>query len=83
MTQGFAWFVPVHRPRIGSQMRFLIVAAVKLSAGDIFIWVHAKDKIIGIEVVGEDPGLKSVASITASPASIISRAFGYRSLPNE
>ena len=50
--------------------------AVIASAGDIFICVQASDKIIGIETVGDEPGLKSVAITTARPASIISRARG-------
>ena len=53
-----------------------MVAAVIASAGIIFIWVQASERIIGIEGVGEEPGLKSVASTTASPASIITRAAG-------
>ena len=53
-----------------------MVAAVIASAGVIFICVHASDSIIGMEGVGDEPGLKSVASTTASPASIIARAFG-------
>ena len=54
-----------------------MVAAVIASAGDIFICVHASDRSIGIDGVGDDPGLKSVASTTANPVSIISRARGY------
>ena len=51
-------------------------AALSDSAGVIFIWVAARDKTIGIDEVGDEPGLKSVATTTASPASIISRAGG-------
>jgi hypothetical protein len=54
----------------------LIVAAVTLSAGVIFICVAASERIIVIDGVGDEPGLKSVANTTASPASIISRAGG-------
>ena len=60
----------------------LIVDAVIASAGDIFIWVQARERIIGILGVGEEPGLKSVAITTASPASIISLARGYDVDPN-
>ena len=52
------------------------VDAVIASAGDIFICVHARDRTIGMLGVGDDPGLKSVASTIASPVSIISRARG-------
>ena len=38
-----------------------MVDAVIASAGDIFICVQASDKTIGIETVGDEPGLKSVA----------------------
>ena len=61
------------RPRLYAA---LMVAAVIASAGVIFICVQASDRIIGMEGVGEEPGLKSVASTTARPASIISRASG-------
>src|SRR5436190_4470606 len=67
---------PILLPRF-NEYAALIVAALIASAGDIFICVHASDKIIGSEGVGDEPGLKSVASTTASPASIISRARGY------
>ena len=50
--------------------------AVIASAGVILICVEAMERIIGIEGVGEEPGLKSVAMTTASPASIIARAAG-------
>ena len=49
---------------------------VTASAGVIRICVQAIERIICIEGVGELPGLKSVASRTARPASIISRARG-------
>jgi cell division transport system permease protein len=54
----------------------LTVAAVIASAGVIFICVHASDSTSGIEAVGDEPGLKSVASTTARPMSIICRAAG-------
>jgi hypothetical protein len=54
----------------------LTVAAAIASAGDIFICVQARERTIGIDGVGEEPGLKSLASTTARPASIISRARG-------
>ena len=51
-----------------------MVAAVMASAGVIFICVQASERIMGMEGVGEEPGLKSVASTTARPTSIMSRA---------
>jgi hypothetical protein len=39
--------------------------------------VEAMESTIVIDGVGDEPGLKSVASTTASPASIIARAAGY------
>src|SRR5262249_43485481 len=60
----------------------LIVDAVMASAGDIFICVQASDKIIGMLGVGDEPGLKSVASTTECPVSIISRARGYHLAPS-
>ena len=59
-----------------------MVVAVIDSAGVIFIRVEASERTIVIAGVGDEPGLKSVASTTASPASIISRAAGYRLDPN-
>ena len=53
-----------------------MVAAVMDSAGVIFICVEASESTMGIEAVGDDPGLKSVASTTGSPSSIIWRAAG-------
>ena len=41
------------------------------SAGLIRICVTASESIIGIDALGEEPGLKSVAKTTARPASII------------
>src|SRR5271165_91089 len=55
----------------------LTVAAVRASAGVIFICAQANDMIVRMEVVGEEPGLKSVAITIARPASIIARAAGY------
>jgi hypothetical protein len=55
----------------------LTVAAVIPSAGLIRICVTASESIIGIDALGEEPGLKSVAKTSASPASIIARASGY------
>jgi len=66
---------PILSPRF-NEYAALIVAPVIASAGDIFICVQASDKTIGIDGVGDEPGLKSVASTTARPASIISRASG-------
>src|SRR6267143_424959 len=67
---------PILSPRF-NECAALIVAAEIASADDIFICVHASEKTIGIDGVGDEPGLKSVASTTARPASIISRARGY------
>src|SRR5204863_8990100 len=67
---------PILSPRF-NEYAALIVAAVIASAGDIFICVHASERTIGIDGVGDEPGLKSVARTTASPASIISLARGY------
>src|SRR5947199_9948445 len=67
---------PILSPRL-KEYAALIVAAVIVCAGDIFIWVQASDRTIGIDGVGDEPGLKSVARTTARPASIISRARGY------
>jgi hypothetical protein len=58
------------------------VEAVIDSAGDILICVQASERTIGMLAVGDDPGLKSVASTIARPASIISRARGYRFDPS-
>src|SRR5207237_3505042 len=66
----------ISSPRF-SEYAGLIVVAVTASAGDIFICVQASERTIGVDGVGDDPGLKSVASTTARPASIISRARGY------
>src|SRR5207249_8584942 len=55
----------------------LTVAAVTASVGLIRICVTASESIIGIDGLGDEPGLKSVATITASPASIMARASGY------
>ena len=52
------------------------MAAVMPSAGDNFMCVAAIESAIGMDGVGEEPGLKSVASTIAKPASIISRAGG-------
>ena len=43
-------------------------------AGVIFICVQASDITTGMDAMGEEPGLKSVAKTTASPASIMARA---------
>ena len=43
-------------------------AVVIASAGVIFICVQASDRIIGMDVVGEEPGLKSVASTAGRPS---------------
>src|ERR1044072_2977496 len=67
---------PMLSPRF-NEYAALIVAALIASAGDIFICVQASERTIGIDGVGDEPGLKSVASTTASPASIISRPRGY------
>src|ERR1035441_5050816 len=72
---------PISPPRPRLQAA-LTVAAVIASAGVIFICVQASDSTIGIDVVGEEPGLKSVASTTAIPRSIIRRAAGYRVEPS-
>ena len=53
-----------------------MVAATIDSAALIFNCVAASDSTIGIDAVGDDPGLKSVASTTGSPDSIIFRAAG-------
>src|ERR1700749_290810 len=55
----------------------LIVAAAIASSGVIFICVHARESANGMLTVGDVPGLKSVASATATPASISLRAGGY------
>src|ERR1044071_832842 len=67
------------RPRLYAA---LMVAAQRLSAGVIFMCVEANDSTIGMEGVGDEPGLKSVARTTASPASIISRAPGNGEEPS-
>ena len=54
-----------------------MVAAAIASAGVIFICVEASESTIGIDAVGEEPGLKSVASTGRIPSSIILRAAGY------
>ena len=41
------------------------------------ICVHAIESTIGMLVVGDVPGLKSVAKATAAPASISLRAIAY------
>ena len=51
-----------------------MVAAEIASAGDIRICVQASDRIKGMLQEGLVPGLKSVASATAAPASISGRA---------
>ena len=60
---------------------YLDLARPDWLAGDIFICVAASESTIGMDAVGELPGLKSVASTTGSPRSIIWRAAGYRVLP--
>ena len=54
----------------------LMVAAVIDSAAVIFICVAARESTSGMDAVGELPGLKSVASTTGSPRSIMRRAAG-------
>src|SRR3989442_6429956 len=61
----------------------LIVAAAIASAGDIFICVHARDRTNGMLGVGEEPGLKSVATATATPDVISFRAGGKFCMPRE
>ena len=58
-----------------------MVAAVMASDGVIFICVQARDRIIGMDGVGEEPGLKSVASTTASPDWIIVARVGITGGP--
>ncbi len=53
-----------------------MVAAVMASAGVIFMCVQASESTIGIDAVGDEPGLKSVASTTGRPSEIICRAAG-------
>jgi hypothetical protein len=52
----------------------LIVAAAIASAGVILIAEQAIERIICMFGVGHVPGLKSVASATAAPASMSARA---------
>ncbi len=54
-----------------------MVDAVIDSAGVIFICVAASESIIGIDGVGDEPGLKSVAMTIPRPAAIMARASGY------
>src|ERR1039457_1267873 len=51
----------------------LMVTVVIASAGVIFICVAASESTMGMEAVGELPGLKSVASTTGRPRSIMRR----------
>ena len=67
------------RPRLYAA---LIVVALIAWAGVICIWVHASESTNGIDGVGDDPGLKSVARTTASPASIILCAGANRRDPS-
>ena len=60
-----------------------MVAAEIASAGDIFMWVQASDNTNGMLGVGEEPGLKSVARATGTPASINFRAGGNFSKPRK
>ena len=53
----------------------LIVSAVMISSTDILICIAASAITSGIEFVKQLPGLKSVASATAHPLSIMSRAL--------
>src|SRR5450432_1017270 len=54
----------------------LMVAALKASSGISFICIQAMAITIFIFPVGEDPGLKSLASARAAPASNNLRAGG-------
>lgn len=49
----------------------LMVSAFKASSGSIFNLIQAKDKIKDMLPLGEEPGLKSLASATQRLFSII------------
>src|SRR5579884_3905881 len=53
-----------------------MVTAVQTSAGDIFVCVQATPMIRGKLLIGQVPGLKSLARATAAPAAISARAGG-------
>ncbi len=59
-----------------------MVVAVIASAGVMRVCVEASDRTKGIDGVGDEPGLKSVARTTGKPASIIARAGANRCEPN-
>src|SRR5207248_10111795 len=66
---------PILSARLNEHAALIVLAQIA-SAGDIFICVQASESTIGIDGVDEVPGLKSLASTTARPASIIARARG-------
>jgi len=54
-----------------------MVAAVRAWAGERRISRQASESMKDMDGTGDEPGLKSVASTMARPASIILRAGGY------
>src|SRR5579871_1507078 len=75
----FAAFPRVIEPWVcnnSSAYAVLIVAALKTSSGVIFILMHANESMSCIFPVGALPGLKSLATASGNPSSIIFLAGG-------
>ena len=70
-TRRASWPVSAAIPRAAAPFT---VAATMASAADIRSWLTPRVNISGKFTVGDVPGLKSVASATAAPAAIRSRA---------